>query len=114
MVELNWTRRYSFQSVHQLETGAMRERAHGHQYFLEISFTGRDINAIDSVVNKEILSLLQSREISFIHPSTCENVVNWIHQRLSTTHVASRIRAVALQETRKNRFISEMSEARYV
>jgi len=114
MGELIWTRRYSFQSVHSLNTGPLRERAHGHQYFLEVSFAGRAINEVDEVVAGQILAHLHARELKNFSASTGENIVDWIHQQLLQTAIAPRLKAVALQETRKNRFISAFSEARYV
>lgn len=112
MGELTWTRRYSFQSVHSLDVGVMRERKHGHRYHLEITFGSRDINRIDKIVESAVLQRLHGREVLEIHPSTGENIVEWIDKTLRAE--GADILAVALQETRKNRFVSSLSEARYV
>lgn len=114
MGELIWTRRYSFQSVHSLDSGPLRERHHGHHYLLEVSFTGNDVNFADSVVEDLIARELHARELSALNPSTGEHIVDWVHGRLAVGPLGSRLRAVALQETRKNRFVSAMSEERYV
>lgn len=113
-MDLTWTRRYSFRSVHALDSTVLRERTHGHQYFLEVTCAGGSVDEIDSVVEGEILRKLHGRELAALTPSTGEHIVDWIHERLALTALAPRLRAVALQETRKNRFISAMSEARYV
>ena len=114
MGRLTWTRRYSFQSVHSLNSGMLKERRHGHQYYLEVTFDGREIDAIDSYVAENILSKLHAREVKEISPSTGECIVDWIHARLREGPVGGRIRAVALQETRKNRFVSRWSGAEHV
>ena len=112
MAELIWTRRYSFQSVHRLR--AVGERRHGHQYHLELSFRGRDIDAIDAEVNRLVLLPFHGREISDLGEPTGENIVNAIHARLLNSSVGPRICGVCLQETRKNRFVSALTESRYV
>jgi 6-pyruvoyl-tetrahydropterin synthase len=110
--ELIWTRRYSFQSVHTLQSA--KEERHGHQYFLEVSFSGREIDTADAVVENTILKRMHGRELlEFAHASG-EYLVDGIHELLMKTELAPRIRAVALQETRKNRFLSKYSEARFV
>ena len=119
MGELTWTRRYSFQSVHSLNSGVLRERVHGHQYLLEVTFAGdaeqgSPVNEADEIVQREILSPLHGRELSFLEPATGEHIVDWIHEQLLKTPLSPRLKAVALQETRKNRFISARSELRYV
>lgn len=112
--EVIWTRRYSFQSVHALHAGALVESAHGHQYFLEVSFEGRDIDAVDAVVEPLVADHLHAREISEIKPSTGEAIVEWVDRRLRESSIAPRLRSVALQETRKNRFVSADTESKYV
>ena len=114
MGNLMWTRRYSFQSVHALNSGVLRERKHGHHYELEVSFEGRDIDGVDAVVKQLVLDRLHAREITVIPHSTGEALVNWIHERLAESTLGKSIRAVALQETRKNRFVSARTEAFYV
>ena len=112
-MELTTTRRYSFQSVHALHVGVHRERRHGHQYFLEVSFSGCEVSQVDSEIGG-ILSRLHGFELTGeLEPATGEHLVEWIHSRLSPG-LGSHLKAVALQETRKNRFISSASEARFV
>ena len=111
---LNWTRRYTFQSVHNLNLGLVEERRHGHQYFLEVTFSGRRIDEMDKIVNEKILSRLHARELHDLSPSTGEHIVDWIHEQLLQTSAASCLKAVALQETRKNRFVSALSDSDYV
>ena len=112
-MDLVWTRRYAFQSVHSLSSGARQERLHGHAYFVELSFTGREIDGADAAM-APVLRELHGRELRFLRHSTGECLVDWIHERLLSTPFAPRLRAVALQETRKNRFVSARSERRYV
>lgn len=109
MGELIWTRRYPFASVHRLAD----ERRHGHQYYLEVSVSGRDLNSVDRAVAQEVLERFDGREISVEPQATGEVLVETIHARLADV-LGARLRAVALQETRKNRFVSSRSEARYV
>ncbi len=113
-MDLTWTRRYSFRSVHSLDSTVLRERTHGHQYFLEVTCAGRAVDEIDGVIQTEILDQLHGRELAALNPSTGEHLVDWIHERLGKTILAPRLKAVALQETRKNRFVSALSEVRYV
>lgn len=112
MAELIWTRRYSFQSVHTLQSA--KENRHGHQYFLEVSFSGGSIDDADAIVDQSVISRLDGRELlEFAHASG-ECLVDGIHELLLKTPLAPRLHAVALQETRKNRFVSKYSEARFV
>lgn len=111
--ELIWTRRYAFQAVHALNSTALRERRHGHEFFVEVSFTGK-IDEADEIMQTQVIDRLHHRELTAIDPATGEHIVNWIHERLLKTALAPRLKAVALQETKKNRFISAMTEPRYV
>lgn len=99
--------------MHALHAGAVVERAHGHQYFLEVSFDGRDVDGADSII-ENLVSRLHATEITEINPSTGEMIVEWIDTQLRNGPLAPRLRAVALQETRKNRFVSSRTEAKYV
>ena len=107
-----WTRRYAFQSVHHLDAGAVRERRHGHEYLLEVSFTGLSIDYVDEVVGLAVLKQLHGRELTQISPASGEKIVDWAHDQLVV--LGDGLVAVALQETQKNRFVSAKSEARYV
>ena len=111
-MELVTTRRYSFQSVHALHLGLHKERRHGHQYFLEVSFSNCPTEPVDTQVGR-VLARLHGHELKGeLEPATCEHLVEWIHARLLELRLS--LRAVALQETRKNRFVSSASEARFV
>ena len=108
------TRRFSFRSVHSLNTGAHQEKVHGHQYFLEVSF--KDIAHADlaAKVEQTVLSRLHGHDLTeFAGPATGEILVEWIHERLSEV-LPTQILAVALQETRKNRFVSARSDRRWI
>lgn len=109
-MDLVWTRRYAFQAVHKLDVPQAPERTHGHEFFLEVSFSG-DIDETDTVV-APILKRLHGQDLGFIDPPSGENIAGWIHGQLAV--MGPRLKAVALQETLKNRFISGASELRYV
>ena len=109
-VDLVWTRRYAFQAVHKLDVPHAPERTHGHEFFLEVSFTG-DVDQADTLI-APVLKRLHGQDLGFIRPPSGENIVDWIHNQLSV--LGPRLKAVALQETKKNRFISGASELRYV
>ena len=106
-------RRYFFQSVHSLKSHG--ETLHGHGYKLEIGFlpdlTWRQA---DECVRDNILKVLHGHEIQCINPATGENIVNWIHAELLKTKMGESLISVALQETAKNRFISQQTKAQYV
>lgn len=109
-MDLVWTRRYVFQAVHKLDVPQAPERTHGHEFFLEVSFSG-DVDLTDAVV-APVLERLHGQDLGFIDPPSGENIARWIHDQLSA--MEPRLKAVALQETKKNRFISGASELRYV
>ncbi len=112
MAELIWTRRYAFQSVHALKQA--REKRHGHEYFLEVSFRGREIDDVDQVIRSVVLDKMHARELKQFAHASGEFLVDGIHEMLMETPLKNRVCAVALQETRKNRFVSRYSEARFV
>jgi hypothetical protein len=111
------TRRYHFQSVHSLTTGLHREIEHGHGFGLEVSFLGGVEPArVDAIVREKILSVLHARNLnSVLSPATGEVLVEWAHARLlDSPELSPFLRAVCLQETRKNRFVSSRSEVDFV
>jgi 6-pyruvoyl-tetrahydropterin synthase len=114
------TRRYGFQAVHRLVVGLHKERLHGHHYDLEVSLaSGGDqilTGALEDLVESLVIDRLHGRDLTkIVNPATGENLVNWIDEKLrQEPRLACRLRAVALQETRKNRFVSAKSEARFV
>lgn len=108
-------RRYSFRSVHSLTTGERKEQRHGHQYYLEVGFNNCPVQQIDQVVETQILNLLDRREINRVLPvSTGEVLVEWVHQRLLDSPIGNCVAVVAVQETRKNRFVSAKTDARWL
>jgi 6-pyruvoyl-tetrahydropterin synthase len=101
------TRRYSFRAVHSLDSGIHREKFHGHQYFVEISFERCLPADVDRVVEKKILRVLEGHDLArLISPATGEMTVEWIQRELDASPLGAKILGVALQETRKNRFVS--------
>ena len=109
------TRRFYFQAVHSLTKGSHCENTHGHGYFLEI--TARELTPLelDKVYREKIEPHVHGRRLSKeLEPSTGEHLVDWIHERLDETPLKKNILAVALQETRKNRFVSSHTEDKYV
>lgn len=112
MAELVWTRRYSFQSVHTLKVA--KEKRHGHQYFLEVSFRGGRVDEMDREVQRTVVDRMNGRELLEFEHASGEFLVDGIHELLAKTGEGSRILAVALQETRKNRFVSRFSETRFI
>jgi 6-pyruvoyl-tetrahydropterin synthase len=110
MALMAFTKRYSFRSVHSLNTGLHREQLHGHEYFVEVTLRAPDFKAADAVLEEQVLSRLHARDLSaVIAPATGEVLVEWIHARLNETPLAPALLGVALQETRKNRFVSSDS-----
>lgn len=106
-------RRYPFQAVHSLEHHL--ERRHGHQYYLEIGFLpDAGWKLADQCVQSTVIDRLHAREIDVVDHATGEKIVNWIHSQLQQTQLGPFIVSVALQETRKNRFISAQTDLKYV
>lgn len=113
MARVVLTRRYSFHAVHSLKNHL--EKRHGHHYTLEVSFRpGVDWSVVDQCVRITVITPLHAHEITQIDPATGENIVNWIHSQLFNTKLGPYLEAVAIQETAKNRFISQKTEPRYV
>lgn len=113
MARLICNRRYFFQAVHSLKHHL--EVRHGHHYALEISFRPEaDWKIADTSVQEAILDRLHAREVDVVEQATGENIVNWIHKELESTPLGPFLIAVALQETRKNRFVSARSDLSYV
>jgi hypothetical protein len=109
------TRRYSFRAVHSLNSGEHKERFHGHEYFLEVSFQGCAPTPIDEWTQQNILSACSGHDLtSIVAPATGEVLVEWIQSQFDKSPLAAHILAIALQETRKNRFVSARSNARFV
>jgi 6-pyruvoyl-tetrahydropterin synthase len=104
------TRRYSFRAVHSLSSGAHPEKSHGHEYIFEVSFEKALVADIDRTVEDKIVRVLHGSDLTrTIFPATGEMIVEWIQTQLDTTPLRAKILGVALQETRKNRFVSARS-----
>lgn len=109
------TRRFSFRGVHSLNTGTHREKLHGHQYFLEVSFHGCAAKDMEAEVEARILRPLDAHDITrLVAPATGEVLVEWIDEQLRASGLGPNLVGVALQETKKNRFVSSRSDVRLV
>lgn len=110
---LTTTKRFTFQSTHRLED--LGEQMHGHHFYVEVTLKDGEIEALDEVVHATILPELHGRNLSnlFAKP-TGENLVQWIHETLLKSPLRSKVVAVTLEETKKNRFTSSMTPSRYV
>ena len=109
------TRRFSFRSVHSLNNGVHREKIHGHQYFLEVSSYACLHEEVAAVVESKILPQLDGHDLTPLLPSaTGEIIVEWIHARLLEEGLGTKVLGVALQETRKNRFVSSRSNVHLI
>ena len=94
MAELVWTRRYSFQSVHSLKV--VKEKRHGHQYFLEVSFKGGAIDAADEIVKAEVIENMTGREITGFQHASGEYLVDGLQEILKKEEPGPRCCGVAL------------------
>ena len=109
------TRRFSFRSVHSLNIGAHREKFHGHQYFLEVSTYACPHEEVAAVVLSKILPRLDGHDLTPLMPvATGEAIVEWIHSALIDEGLGTKVLGVALQETRKNRFVSSRSNVHLI
>lgn len=109
------TRRYFFQSVHALVAGSRIESLHGHGYHLEVTSIDSSPDEIDEVYEQSIEPWLHGKHLKDeLQPSTGEHLVDWIHQQFLKSDLKDRIKAVALQETAKNRFVSSWTEKTFV
>jgi 6-pyruvoyl-tetrahydropterin synthase len=109
------TQRFTFRSVHSLNSGTLRERCHGHQFHLEVSVAPLAAGDLAATVESQVLRQLDGRNLNGLLPeATGETLVEWIQQCLEQTELAPHLLAVALQETRKNRFVSARSDLRWI
>jgi 6-pyruvoyl-tetrahydropterin synthase len=109
------SRRFVFRGVHSLTSGVHREKCHGHSYALEVSFHKCSVSDVDREVKTLITDVLDGHDLtSIVEPATGEVIVEWIHQRLEESPLRGKILGVALQETRKNRFVSARTDARLI
>jgi 6-pyruvoyl-tetrahydropterin synthase len=115
MALVTLTKRYSFRGVHRLTSGVHREKYHGHRYSLEVCVSECPPSAIDLAVSEKVISKLDGKDLTGVLPTTTgEVLVDWIHAELEKSALRGKIFSVALQETRKNRFVSARSDARAI
>lgn len=109
------TQRFSFRAVHSLHTGSRLEPRHGHQFFVEISYPSAAGAEVESVFKKQLGTRLDGQDLRLLVPVVSgEMLVEWIHEQLIQALSPEKILAVAIQETRKNRFLSARSDARWI
>jgi len=114
MGRVTWTRRYQFQSVHSLNVCDLQERLHGHDFQLEVCCSSDQIHRLDELIKKEILPQIHGRNLNqLLSPATGELLVEWIDAKLRRSKLSPFLVGIALQETRKNRFVSAKSEAQF-
>ncbi len=107
------TRRYMFQSTHQL--GSLQEGKHGHHFYLELTFAGAPVALADQFYRERIEPKVHERDLSEVaDPPTGEMLAQWIHKQLLLSPLGKHLIGVAVQETPKNRYISSMTELRFV
>ena len=109
------TRRFSFRGTHSINDGVYRERRHGHQFFLEISFHGCSLIEVEHEITARILKPLDGHDLNqVVEPATGEMVVEWIQSQIDGSNLRGKILGVILQETAKNRFVSAHTDVRLV
>lgn len=110
------TRRYEFRALHHLTKEAHHcHSVHGHNYHLEVSVEGAidprsglliNRQQLDETVNKKILEKWDRVDLNrFTEKTAGESLAAEIYHRLHQELGNCLIR-VALQETKKNRFIA--------
>ena len=107
------TRRYMFQSTHKL--GSLQEGKHGHHFYLEVIFQGAPVALADQCYHEKIEARVHGKDLSEVaDPPTGEMLAQWIHKQLLVSPLGKHLLGVAVQETPKNRYISSMTELRFV
>ena len=125
------TRRYLFAASHRLHSPALSDEAnrevygkcnyphgHGHNYFLEVTVSGRiaretgmvcELAELDSTVAREVFgrfdhqNLNQLKEFRGVVPTT-ENLAMRIQQILSQAPLPAHLEGIRIEETAKNSF----------
>jgi hypothetical protein len=109
------TTRLSFRGVHSLTTGVLKEKRHGHQYFVEVTTLDTARQTVLHEMQEKIIGILNLRDLTQVLPlTTGEYLVEWIYDQLNSSALGGKLLGVALQETGKNRFISGRSDARVI
>jgi len=104
------TKCFAFRAVHSLSVGTHKESTHGHRYLIEVSsLIGAEQKVFEAVL-QHILPCLEGRDLAkLVSIATGEVLVEWIHNQLNHLGHGSSVLGVALQETRKNRFVSSQT-----
>ena len=125
------TRRYLFSASHRLHSAELTEEenrevygkcnnphGHGHNYFLEVTVSGRvaretgmicDLGQLDAAVEREVLgrfdhqNLNELAEFRGVVPTT-ENLTVSIQQILSQVPLPAHLEGIRIEETAKNSF----------
>ncbi len=112
------TRRYSLPALHKLSGHC--EELHGHEYSVEVTYSGaidevsglclkREI--LDDLVQEKILSAFYGKNLNELLPSTAgEFLAREFLRRLRGDSRGKNIQGLALQETKKNRFIAKAAD----
>jgi hypothetical protein len=106
------TKSFRLRGVHFLYDPNHNEPKHGHEYFLEVSVraeVGRD--RLQAVVEKEIVNVWDKQDWTKmdLQQASGELLVEEFDRRLRDSQIAKDLIAVALKETKKNRFVSARS-----
>ncbi len=101
------TQQFRFRAVHSLHIGEHKESLHGHDYYLEVTARPELREQIYRAVADVLLPQLDRTDLAKrFSASTGEVLVEWIHSQFDELGLGSSVLGVALQETRKNRFVS--------
>jgi len=125
------TRRYLFSASHRLHSSALSDEAnrevygkcnnphgHGHNYFLEVTVSGRiapetgmlcDLGELDSAVAREVLGRFDHRNLNELQDlrgvvPTTENLAIRIQQILSQVPLPAHLEGIRIEETARNSF----------
>ncbi len=121
------TRRYSLRAMHNLNNPALSDseneqlygmcyRTHGHDYQIMVTIEGpidpvtgivfsRDV--IDSRVEEKIIRKLEGQMLNDLYPNTSGEALSYIlFEILKNEFEPAKLKAVSIQETRKNWFSS--------
>ncbi len=122
------TRRYSLSALHQLGRPELTaqdntqhflhcEKLHGHEYSVEVTYSGPidplsglciKRETLDELVEERILSVFHGKNLSELLPYTSgEFLAREFLKRLRQDSRGKNIQLLAIQETKKNRFIAE-------
>ena len=125
------TRRYLFSASHRLHSAALSEETnrevygkcnspygHGHNYFLEVTVSGRvaqqtgmicDLGELDATVEREVLGRFDHRNLNELQDfrgvvPTTESLAIRIRQILSQVPLPAHLEGIRIEETAKNSF----------